>query len=150
MWCTPACCPRVGGLCNLFVMPSKHVGELRESNSRPLAPKARIIPLDQIPMLCHRAILYVLMSATKADVTHGTKESLTTRPCERKVSSVYILLLQLLQPGASPWVCWLVHRCEGAWPMALLPIQLSLHQPVADLTDRVMHTWHKAACCSCD
>ena len=34
---------------------AKKYGVLRESNSRPLAPEARIIPLDQTPVLGMRA-----------------------------------------------------------------------------------------------
>ena len=39
----------------------KYNGALRESNSRPLAPKARIIPLDQTPYFGVLIIIYLLI-----------------------------------------------------------------------------------------
>ena len=60
----------IGILCLLLALiddhggkrrPKKYNGALRESNSRPLAPKARIIPLDQTPYFDFLIIIYLLI-----------------------------------------------------------------------------------------
>lgn len=62
----------------------KYVGAFRESNSGPLAPKARIIPLDQMPCLSMVILFSIFYCSPNNGWIYGTIET-----CSFKMKIIY-------------------------------------------------------------